>query len=183
MTPTPRLLASVGAALVAATLAFTPGCAPSPPTSPDAKLGNVDPPQNPDLGRYPARVSVDTLNLYVADGVRNACSGSAPFFEFDSAKVESEDKGSMNNLAQCMKIGPLQGKTIVLTGRTDPRGTEDYNEELGLQRAEKVKQYLIKRGIEGSRVKVRSLGKEDASPYPKDWATDRRVQIDLAAEQ
>jgi outer membrane protein OmpA-like peptidoglycan-associated protein len=182
MTPTSRFFVSASGLLVAATLAFTPGCAPSPPTSPDAKLGNVDPPQNPDLGRYPARISMEVLNLYVADEVRNECSGSAPFFEFDSAKVESEDKGSMNNLAQCMKSGPLQGKTILLTGRTDPRGTEEYNEELGLARAEKVKQYLIKRGIESDRVKVRSLGKEDASPYPKDWATDRRVQINLASQ-
>jgi outer membrane protein OmpA-like peptidoglycan-associated protein len=45
-----------------------------------------------------------------------------------------------------------------------------------------VKQYLTKRGIESDRVKVRSLGKEDASPYPKDWATDRRVQINLASQ-
>lgn len=168
-------------AVLPLTLALSTGCT-KPPTSPDASIATVDPPQNPDLGRYPPRVSVDVLNLYMGDGVRSACSGPAPFFEFDSSKVETDDKGSMNNLAQCMKIGPLQGKSIVLTGRTDPRGTEEYNEELGLKRAEKVKQYLLKRGVEGARVHVRSLGKEDASPYPKDWPTDRRVQIDLAAE-
>lgn len=170
---------SLAASLTLTAAAIT-GCRGPEPKSPDAALTDVNPPQNPDLGRYPARVSVDVLSLYMADSVRNVCAGSVPFFEYDSSKVEAEDKGSMNNLAQCMKHGALQGKTIVLTGRTDPRGSEEYNEQLGLDRADKVRQYLIRRGVEGQRVKIASLGKTDASPFPKDWAGDRRVQIDLA---
>ena len=175
--PAPRVL--FAAYLTLATAAMT-GCHGRDPKSPDAGLTEVNPHQNADMGRYPSRVSVDVLNLYVADNVRNVCAGSVPFFEYDSAKVEGEDKSSMNNLAQCMQHGPLQGKTIVLTGRTDPRGTEEYNEQLGLERADKVRQYLIRRGVEARRIKIASLGKTDASPFPKDWQGDRRVQIDLA---
>lgn len=168
------------AASLVLTAAATTGCHGREPKSPDAGLAEVNPHQNADMGRYPARISVDVLNLYVTDNVRNVCAGSVPFFEYDSSKVEVEDKSSMNNLAQCMMHGPLQGKTILLTGRTDPRGTEEYNEQLGLDRADKVRQFLIRRGVEGRRIKIASLGKADASPFPKDWQGDRRVQIDLA---
>ncbi len=86
----------------------------------------------------------------------------------------------MQTLAACMKDGPLRDRRIALTGRTDPRGSENYNEKLGLERAERVKRYLVANGIDGARIETRSLGKTDASPAPKDWAADRRVQIELA---
>lgn len=155
-------------------------CKTNPPTSPDAQISEVDPPHPPDLGRYPARVSVDIFHMYMTDSVRSACAGPAPFFDFDSSKLDGDDRSTMANLAQCMKFGPLQNKTVLLIGRTDPRGTEDYNEKLGLERAEKVKKYLVRRGVDGDRVRVASLGKSDASPFPSDWPSDRRVQIELA---
>ena len=45
--------------------------------------------------------------------------------------------------------------------------------------AERVKHYLVTHGIESSRVQVDSVGEEEASPAPKDWAKDRRVEIQL----
>jgi peptidoglycan-associated lipoprotein len=79
-----------------------------------------------------------------------------------------------------MKSGPLKDRRIALTGRTDPRGSENYNEKLGLERAERVKRYLVANGIDSARIETRSLGKTDASPAPQDWAADRRVEIELA---
>ena len=79
-----------------------------------------------------------------------------------------------------MKDGPLKGQSIRLVGRTDPRGNEEYNEKLGTKRAESVKSYLVKAGVEAARVEVTSYGKDDASPSPEDWPSDRRVQIELS---
>jgi outer membrane protein OmpA-like peptidoglycan-associated protein len=45
--------------------------------------------------------------------------------------------------------------------------------------AERVKRYLVANGIDPARIDTRSLGKTDASPAPQDWASDRRVQIEL----
>ena len=86
----------------------------------------------------------------------------------------------MKTLADCMMSGSLRDKSIVLIGRTDPRGTEEYNEKLGLERAEKVKSFLVSQGVDGSRIRTTSLGKDDASPLPADWAGDRRVEVKLA---
>lgn len=157
------------------------GCHPKEPTAPAAGLQPpVEPPKQPDLGHYPARVSTEVLNMYWGDSIMSVCKGPAPFFEFDSAKLGSADRPTIQLLADCMISGPLQGKSIVLVGRTDPRGTESYNEQLGLERAERVKQYLVQQRVPEGRIQTTSLGKLDASPAPKDWASDRRVEIRLA---
>jgi peptidoglycan-associated lipoprotein len=157
------------------------GCHPAKPVGPVAGLKEpVETPKQPDLGHYPARVSTEVLNVYSSDSVFTVCKGPSPFFEFDSAKVGPTDKPTMQVVANCMIEGPLKGKNIELIGRTDPRGTDNYNEQLGLERAERVKTYLVNQGIPEGRIKTTSLGKQDASPAPKDWSADRRVEIRLA---
>jgi peptidoglycan-associated lipoprotein len=118
-------------------------------------------------------------NMYVPEPVRKTCSGTAPFFEFDSSDTREPDQASMHALAECMISGPLKGKTIKLIGHTDPRGTPDYNEKLGLERAQRVKDHLVTHGVESNRVQVESVGEDQASPAPQDWPKDRRVEIQL----
>ncbi len=167
--------------IVVATAFATAACHEPEPRSPDVGLTKpVKPPTPPDLGRGPSRTEVDVLySMYVNDSVRSTCSGPSPFFNLDSSKPAGNEP-TLQTLVNCMISGPLKGRTITLIGRTDPRGTEEYNEKLGLERAEKVKKYLIANGVDGERVKTESLGKEDASPLPKDWAGDRRVEIQLS---
>ncbi len=140
----------------------------------------IRPPRFPDQGRGASRVETNTLySMYLSPGIRSACAGPAPFFRFDSANTATADP-TLQTLANCMKDGPLKGRSIRLIGRTDPRGTEEYNEKLGQERAKSVKDYLVKAGVEDARIEVTSRGKEDASPAPEDWPSDRRVQIELA---
>ncbi len=140
----------------------------------------IRPPKFPAQGRGAARVETNMLySMYLTPGVRSACSGPAPFFHFDSASTAKADP-TLQTLANCMKDGPLKGKSIRLIGRTDPRGTEEYNEKLGQERAKSVKDYLVKSGVEEARIETSSRGKEDSSPAPEDWPSDRRVQIELS---
>jgi outer membrane protein OmpA-like peptidoglycan-associated protein len=156
------------------------GCRSPEPESPSAGLTSATPPRSPDLGRGAPRVTMEgAYNMYVAEPVRKVCSGAVPFFEFDSSDTREGDQPTMKTLAECMSSGPLSGKTIKLIGRTDPRGTTAYNDKLGLERAEQVKRYLVSHGVESTRVQVESVGEEAASPAPKDWPKDRRVEIQL----
>jgi outer membrane protein OmpA-like peptidoglycan-associated protein len=123
---------------------------------------------------------VKVYNVYYGDSVRHICAGPDPYFAFDSSQADSDKQPTLQVLATCMKTGPLAGKRIELTGRADPRGSEEYNEKLGLHRAERVKRYLVANGVDASRIDTASLGKTDAKPAPEDWAKDRRVQIELA---
>lgn len=157
------------------------GCQTPEPESPTVGLTKpVDPPQPPDLGRSPPRIETNQLyNLWLTDGVRTICSGPAPFFEFNSVEAGGSQP-TMQTLVNCMIDGPLKGKAIHLVGHTDPRGTPDYNDKLGLERAERVKRYLVANGVTADRVQTSSVGEEEASPSPADWPKDRRVEIRLA---
>lgn len=155
------------------------------PTTKTAGLTKpVDPPEMPDLGRGAPRSHTDQLyNLWLAPGVADLCAGPAPFFAFDSSKPDTESQPTMQNLVDCMRSGALKGKSIELIGRTDPRGTDDYNIKLGRERAERVKKYLVANGIDAERVVTDSIGERDAHESPKEWPGDRRVQIELATPQ
>ena len=86
----------------------------------------------------------------------------------------------MQNLADCVLNGPLKGKSIVLVGHTDPRGSVALNDKLGQQRAEDVRRYLIDQGVAADRITAETAGERNASGDPSHWATDRRVDVDLA---
>jgi peptidoglycan-associated lipoprotein len=133
----------------------------------------------PDQGRGASRAEVDVLyGVFVGDALSHMCSGPAPFFQFDSSDPK-KDQPTMQMLANCMIDGPLRNKTIKLIGHTDPRGTANYNDKLGLERAERVRAYLVTHGVNESRVQVGTAGEDDARPTPQDWPKDRRVEIQL----
>lgn len=183
--PTPpskgKRLPRAPAGIVVALLALAACHRPPEPTSPNVGLTKpVEPPKPPDLGRFPPRITVEIYHVYVGDVIRNSCTGSYPFFDFDSKRVRPEEQPDMQRLAECMKTGPLRDKSIQLIGRADPRGSEEYNEKLGLERAERVKTFLVSRGIDSGRVLTKSLGEKDASPSPEDWPKDRHVEVTLA---
>lgn len=159
---------------------LAPGCRAREPESPSPELTVGEVPRPPPLGRGAARVESDgPYNVYVAPPVQRVCTGSVPFFEFDSAHTRDVDQPTMKNLAECMLSGPLAKKSIVLIGHADPRGTTNYNERLGMDRAERVKAYLVERGVDAARLQTASHGEETASTDPKEWPRDRRVEIRL----
>ena len=49
---------------------------------------------------------------------------------------------------------------VRIEGNTDARGTREYNFALGARRASAVRDYLVQRGIDGSRIETVSYGKE-----------------------
>lgn len=50
--------------------------------------------------------------------------------------------------------------TAVIEGHADEQGTREYNLALGERRANAAREYLISRGVAGTRLKVVSFGKE-----------------------
>jgi outer membrane protein OmpA-like peptidoglycan-associated protein len=162
---------------LAPSLAF-PACHEPEPVSPVVGLTEpVDSPKFPLLDNYPEREI--TVHLYVTSNVRHFCTGPDPFFHFDSDRVSAHDQPGLYSLAICLKTGALKDNRIRLTGRADPRGTVDYNEKLGLERAERVKAFLVSQGVATGRLVTASLGKAGAEPGEDKWGTDRRVDIEL----
>jgi peptidoglycan-associated lipoprotein len=176
-----RKMAVLRAVLVAGAAVFG-ACHTTEPRSPDVGLTSPQrAPQLPDLGRGAPRIEEEgAYHVFVADPLLRTCSGSVPFFDFDSSATRAADQPSMKMLADCMTIGPLKGKRIKLIGHTDPRGTPAYNEKLGFDRAQRVKEYLVAHGIDDSRIDVESGGASEASAQPEGWPKDRRVEITVS---
>ena len=165
---------------VAACTTTTPQTIPQSPSV--GLVKPVNPPRAPSLGHYEARNETGTLySMWETSTIAAICKGPDPFFSFDSARPDNQSQPSMQNLVDCMRTGPLAGKTIMLVGRTDPRGSEDYDIKLGRDRAERVKKYLVANGIDASRIVTDSAGKHDAHDDPQEWAGDRRVEVKLAS--
>jgi peptidoglycan-associated lipoprotein len=80
------------------------------------------------------------------------------YFEFDSSALDDGARRSLDNNAEWLKENPA--RHITIEGHTDEVGTTEYNVALGDRRARSAKDYLVALGIEESRVKIISYGKE-----------------------
>jgi|SRR5579871_463616 len=113
-------------------------------------------------------------------GIKATPSGSSPKFGFDRAELSDDDHDVLEQLATCMRTGPLQGRVVQLIGRADPRGTEEYNLALGSRRAGSVGNYLQSLGVNAMYLSKTSRGALDATGTEEaGWANDRRVDIML----
>ena len=119
--------------------------------------------------------------LSISPEIMALCPGiKPPKFGFDSAVLRDDWQLALKTLAACMNSGGLVGKSVLLTGHTDPRGDDDYNMALGGKRAESVKTAIVTFGVEGGRLEVTSRGKVDAKGTDDEsWSRDRRVDIGL----
>jgi outer membrane protein OmpA-like peptidoglycan-associated protein len=101
--------------------------------------------------------------------------------KFDSAEAELSD-AAMARLSELVNGLKNDNKNVYLEiqGYTDATGSESYNQQLGLVRAEAVKRYLHMQGVALNRMATISYG-EDAPAAPNDSpegrATNRRVEV------
>lgn len=103
-----------------------------------------------------------------------------PRFELDRSTLRAEGRNILDDVANCLKEGPLQHRTITIIGRADPRGTEEHNRELGANRAEAARNYLLHKGVSSDKLLVISRGEEGAQGEGEaGWALDRRVDLVL----
>ena len=77
-------------------------------------------------------------------------------FEFNSAVIGSKAMPQVTELGTALTSTDLKGRTFILAGFTDGKGSETYNQGLSERRADAVKQFLSEKyGIEaGSLVTV-----------------------------
>lgn len=67
---------------------------------------------------------------------------------------------------------------VVVEGHCDERGSNKYNKKLGKNRANAVKKFLLKNGVEESRIRAISFGKSmplDPAHNEDAWAKNRRA--------
>ncbi|HWO25334.1 MAG TPA: OmpA family protein [Kofleriaceae bacterium] len=105
----------------------------------------------------------------------------APKFDYDKDELTEPDREVLAQLATCLMTGALKGKSVLMIGRADPRGTEEYNMGLGSRRSHSVSQYLVRLGVAQAQLEVTTRGSLDATGTDEaTWKQDRRVDVQLA---
>jgi OmpA-OmpF porin, OOP family len=106
--------------------------------------------------------------------------GADAFFDFDKAVLKPAGKASLDKLVKDIKGIDLE--VIIATGHTDSIGSDAYNQKLSVRRAEAVKAYLVKKGVDSK--KVFTEGKGEKQPVADNKtkqgrAKNRRVVIEV----
>jgi outer membrane protein OmpA-like peptidoglycan-associated protein len=99
-------------------------------------------------------------------------------FDFDSAKLQENSKPLLDNLVAAMKNDRLMSVRFKVEGHTDAKGSEAYNQNLSMRRAESVVTYMAEKGIEKERMEGIGKGFSDLLYPEKPQAMEnRRVRI------
>ncbi len=80
------------------------------------------------------------------------------YFDFDKYNIKPSQWPKVEKLAKIIKSNN-KNYTIRIEGNCDEWGTEEYNYALGLRRANRVKNALIKLGVDPKKLTVISYGK------------------------
>ncbi len=94
-------------------------------------------------------------------------------FPTDVHALSPEAQQRLNELADKLKM-ENQNVYLEIQGHTDARGSADYNEKLGEERADAVRRYLNQQGVALNRMSTISYGKD--SPVAPNNTSQGRAQ-------
>ena len=103
-------------------------------------------------------------------------------FGFDSAKLPSKNQGKVRSLGKFLNDNKNSWKQLIVSGHTDERGSNAYNDKLSKSRAATVRSLLIAGGAPANRIKAVGYGKRkprDRNHNEKAWAKNRRVELEF----
>jgi outer membrane protein OmpA-like peptidoglycan-associated protein len=108
------------------------------------------------------------------------------FFDFDKATLRAVSDVEINNLVLLLKSNPSM--KVEISGYTDSKGTDEYNQKLSEERARAVVKRLIESGISTDRMTSKGYGKTrpaaqnkkaDGSDDPNGRQLNRRVELKI----
>ncbi|HME20589.1 MAG TPA: peptidoglycan-associated lipoprotein Pal [Acetobacteraceae bacterium] len=102
--------------------------------------------------------------------------GDRVFFDFDRSTLKDDARATLDR--QAGWLGKYPQVNVQVAGNTDDRGTEEYNLALGQRRANSSRDYLVARGVDGSRISTISYGKDRPTALGDNeqaWAQNRNT--------
>jgi peptidoglycan-associated lipoprotein len=100
------------------------------------------------------------------------------YFDFDQYNIRSDARNVLERGALWLRS--QGGKSVLIEGHCDERGTLAYNLVLGEKRAKSTKRYLEELGVSASRIQTTSYG--EVRPFCTDhnegcWSKNRRAHF------
>ena len=81
------------------------------------------------------------------------------YFRFDSDELTDASRALVQEILQAVRDQPAPD--ILVVGHTDTTGSSAFNFDLGLKRANAVRNILVQAGLDAPSVEVMSLGETD----------------------
>jgi len=136
-----------------------------------------------------------TENSQTAEEVQALEQGSSMIlenvlFDYDKSTLRPESYETLDKLVTVMQQPPAKSK-VELSGHTDSKGSNDYNQKLAERRAQAVVKYLIDKGISNDRLVAIGYGESrpaapnsmpDGSDNPAGRQLNRRTELKLLKE-
>jgi len=102
------------------------------------------------------------------------------YFDFDKATVKPSEVAKLTEVARRMRTMP--GHALKIEGHADERGTEEYNRTLGDKRAQSIREFLFKEGMNPDMMPTITFGEDKpavAGHNEAAWAKNRRGELVL----
>ena len=127
-------------------------------------------------------------DVYFTPLIRNPKGGDTLilYFGFDEDTLSPRTERQLEIVSLLLQTDP--NKTLTLSGHTDAKGSDEYNQALSSRRAEIVRQFLVDSGVDPQQIKTEALGKsrprrpnttEDGQDSPEGRRANRRTEIYL----
>lgn len=78
------------------------------------------------------------------------------FFDTDTYTLKNESVVELNKIKEFLELNP--GVRIEISGHTDTTGSDEYNQELSVKRAQSVVHFLVDAGIPAERLEAKGYG-------------------------
>jgi len=102
--------------------------------------------------------------------------GDRVFYPLNSSSVAGDSASTLDH--QGAWLGRYPQIAVLIAGNCDERGTEEYNLALGQRRADAARDYLVSKGVDGSRIQTISYGKDRPVAQGEDeqsWQQNRNA--------
>ena len=112
--------------------------------------------------------TVDKAETRVAEqDIKESAKVTFPviYFTFNSIDIQQNEETKLNAILKTLKENPNMKVTV--TGWCDTKGSVAVNKRISRQRAEAVKTWLVKNGIEASRITAIGNGSDDTQDADK----------------
>jgi len=148
--------------------------APPPRSEPQPPPARVEPAPPP--APQPNRDSIDAVNRARAALVAKV------YFDFDKSDLREDQRAVLDAKLPAMRANPAV--RIRIEGNADERGSDEYNQALGMRRAQIARKYLIDHGIDAGRIDIVSNGEEKPVCQEHEescWSQNRRDEFVIVA--
>lgn len=127
----------------------------------------------------PGQFGIPNLNAFYAPPEALRALFSPVHFETDEHVLRDKNEvAGLLQIASYLKKNP--NVYLVIEGHTDERASASYNQALGMRRANFVRTFLVKNGVDLNRIYTVSRGKEQPIAMghsSDDWKLNRRSEF------